>query len=253
MEITVCAEAYVARGVQRNASTMLSACEAEELLNHFPSVEFAFAYGSGAIKQGGYEKFSDTTDNSRKSDAPPMLDLIFAVENSTTWHQHNMLRNPSHYTSIIPLTHPWVAYVQDEIPANFWFNAYISIPMKGQQESPSHTPPHTTPVRMIKYGVVTKDNLVKDLTKWTQLYAAGRLHKPVHVLKDNAEVRSAMAINKEQAINTSILLLPETFCELDLYLSIASLSYVGDPRMIIGENPKKVCIVCLIVYSVYSV
>jgi hypothetical protein len=29
--------------------------ESEKILSHFPPVEFAFAYGSGAIKQGSYD------------------------------------------------------------------------------------------------------------------------------------------------------------------------------------------------------
>ena len=47
-------------------------------------------------------------------------------------------------------------------------------------------------------------------------------------------------VNREHALRASLLLLPDVFCERDLYYSVASLSYVGDPRMLIGENPKKV-------------
>ena len=32
---------------------------------------------------------------------------------------------------------------------------------------------------LMKYGVVTVDALVDDLTNWCAMYAAGRLHKPV--------------------------------------------------------------------------
>ena len=47
-------------------------------------------------------------------------------------------------------------------------------------------------------------------------------------------------VNREHALRASLLLLPDVFREIDLYYSVASLSYMGDPRMFIGENPKKV-------------
>lgn len=210
---------------------MLSLSESDELLSRFPAVEFAFAYGSGAIKQDGYDHFNESSGDgkaAKKTTSAPMLDLIFAVDQSANWHQENMARNPSHYTSIVPLSSNRVAWVQDEIPANFWFNAYVPFPSEQY------------PGRMIKYGVISKANLLRDLIGWNQLYAAGRLHKPVHVLKNDPDINSAMVANREQAVKTSLLLLPDRFCERDLYLSIASLSYVGDPRMIFGENPKKI-------------
>ena len=102
------------------------------------------------------------------------------------------------------------------------------------------------------------------------MYASGRLQKPVYFIKRNKAVDAAIAKNKKSAICVALLLLPkvsnssshfhiETFCilyftstaiftptiaqifrEIDLYLSIASLSYIGDPRMLYGENPRKV-------------
>lgn len=44
-----------------------------QILQHFPVVDFAFAYGSGAVQQGGYDYSSSSTEL-------PMIDVIFAVD-----------------------------------------------------------------------------------------------------------------------------------------------------------------------------
>jgi hypothetical protein len=64
----------------------------------------------------------------------------------------------------------------------------------------------------------------------------------VRIIKSNAEIENAINTNLEHAVRTSLLLLPSTFKAVDMYKTIASLSYIGDPRMIVGENPKKVYI-----------
>ena len=84
--------------------------------------------------------------------------------------------------------------------------------------------------------------LLKDLHSWSTLYAAGRLMKPVRIIKtgSNNEIRNALLLNRLYAVRTSLLLMSAEFNEVQLYQTIASLSYIGDPRMLIGENPKKV-------------
>jgi translocator assembly and maintenance protein 41 len=106
----------------------------------------------------------------------------------------------------------------------------------------------------MKYGVISKADLVSDLKGWDWLYAAGRLHKPVQILKENPEIQTFMRTNYENAVKTALLLMPKTFTELDLFRGIASLSYIGDPRMIAGENPKKVttCLVYSTLAFIYS-
>ena len=59
-------------------------------------------------------------------------------------------------------------------------------------------------------------------------------------MKMNPAVHSAIEDNKKNALCATLLLLPKVFSEFELYLGIASLSYIGDPRMLYGENPKKV-------------
>lgn len=196
--------------------------ELQELLGHYPTMVAAFAYGSGVVEQGGYDY--SAVDPSQL----PMLDMIFIVEDSTVWHTENMKLNPGHYTSMIAFNPAVVAAVQDNLGAYVWFNAYI--PMKTIK----------SPHRMIKYGVIQRSFFLNDLNNWDSLYIAGRLHKPVLMVKSTAEIDDAMQSNRMQALRAAMLLLPKCFSELDLYLGIASLSYIGDPRMLIGENPRKV-------------
>lgn len=61
---------------------------------------------------------------------------------------------------------------------------------------------------LIKYGVVTVDDMAEDLRHWESLYLAGRLHKPVVELQPDADIAEAQAVNKAAALNAALLLLP---------------------------------------------
>lgn len=52
-----------------------------EIVDHFPSVQHAFAYGSGVFKQPGLYA------NDTKQYEGPMIDMIFAVDDPLTWHK----------------------------------------------------------------------------------------------------------------------------------------------------------------------
>lgn len=94
---------------------------------------------------------------------------------------------------------------------------------------------------MIKYGVVNLDILCRDLTQWDTMYLAGRLHKPVKILRDHPKVRLANQMNLLSALRVALLLLPERFSEFELYSTIAGMSYMGDLRMALpAEDPGKV-------------
>lgn len=92
----------------------------------------------------------------------------------------------------------------------------------------------------IKYGVVSVDTMCSDLLDWKTLYIAGRMQKPTAVLKDNARISLANQVNLLSALRTALLLLPEEFHETQLFETITGLSYMGDPRMRMAENPDKV-------------
>lgn len=89
--------------------------------------------------------------------------------------------------------------------------------------------------------MVNIDTLCRDLSEWDTLYLAGRLQKPVKILRDDPRVRLAYQINLLSAVRVALLLLPTNFTEHELYSTIAGISYMGDPRMrLYAENPNKV-------------
>lgn len=178
---------------------------------HAP-IKYAFAYGSGVFSQG---KASDASK--------PQVDLIFGVSYTEHWHSLNMRQNPEHYSSLSWLGSGAVSFVQDKLGSGVYFNPYVEI--DGVK---------------IKYGVVNVNTLLSDLNNWDSLYLAGRLHKPVKILRDEPRIRFVNQANLISALRTALLTLPEEFSELDLYTTLAGISYMGDPRMAFGENPHKV-------------
>lgn len=196
-------------------------------------IRYAFAYGSGVFSQS-----SGSTDPDALSPHPhppeavvkwqqnggKIIDFIFGVSFTQHWHSINLAENRHHYSSLRFLGSYPISKIQDSWGAGVYFNPYITV--NGT---------------MIKYGVVNLDTICRDLTEWDTLYIAGRLQKPVKILRDDPRVRLANQINLMSAVRTALLMLPEKFTERELYEQITSLSYMGDPRMTFGsENKNKV-------------
>ncbi|BGP03741.1 hypothetical protein RTG_03351 [Rhodotorula toruloides ATCC 204091] len=187
----------------------------EEVMKSFKApVRYAFAYGSGVFRQKGYAK-----------EDKPLLDFIFAVSHPSHWHAINMQQHPEHYSLPMRLMGSnAVAWMQEKgLGAEVWFNVDVEVEGK-----------------LLKYGVISIDALCRDLLDWETLYISGRTQKPVRILHDDARVRLANQVNLASALRTALLLLPESFTEVELFEEIAGLSYRGDFRMRVGENPLKV-------------
>ncbi|KAL6883133.1 mitochondrial matrix Mmp37 domain-containing protein [Trichoderma longibrachiatum] len=198
-------------------------------------IVYCFAYGSGVFPQekagrsiseaefrAVHPKPPEALVKAQKG-SPKMIDFIFGVTHTEHWHSINMKQHRDHYSGIASLGSGFVSRVQNW-GAGVYFNPYIE--MNGM---------------LIKYGVTSIDNLVRDLSTWENLYLAGRLQKPVKILRDHPRVRLANQINLIAAVRTALLLLPPDFREADLYGTIAGLSYLGDPRMALPtENKSKV-------------
>lgn len=203
------------------------------ILREFPPITYAFAYGSGVFPQSDANA-SRVTQSPHPS--PPeailkwqkgggkMIDFILGTRYSSHFHDLNLHRHRDHYSFLGSLGSGVVSHVNDRYGAGVYFNPFVTV--NGT---------------MIKYGVVNLDILHRDLTDWDTLYLAGRLQKPVKILFDDPTIRVANQRNLLSAVRCSLLLLPPTFTEKQLYSTIAGLSYQGDPRMSYGsENPKKI-------------
>ena len=198
-------------------------------------IVYCFAYGSGVFPQGDIGRSISDAEFRAVHPKPPaslvkaqkgtpkMIDFIFGVSHTQHWHSINMKQHRNHYSGIASLGSGFVSNVQNW-GAGVYFNPFIE--MNGM---------------LIKYGVTSIDNLVRDLSTWDNLYLAGRLQKPVKILRDHPQVRLANQHNLIAALRTALLLLPPDFSEAELYSTIAGLSYLGDPRMSLPtENKNKV-------------
>ncbi|GKZ73230.1 mitochondrial translocator assembly and maintenance protein 41 [Aspergillus niger] len=194
-------------------------------------IRYAFAYGSGVFQQTGSAPGSSQCHPSApaaiknmQQGQGKMIDFIFGVSYSQHWHSLNLHQHRDHYSGLGSLGSYMVSQVQDRIGAGVYFNPYITV--NGT---------------LIKYGVVNLDTLCRDLSQWDTLYLAGRLQKPVKILRDHPKVRLANQMNLLSAVRVALLLLPAEFTEFQLYSTIASMSYMGDLRMALpAEDPRKV-------------
>ncbi|VDL68171.1 unnamed protein product, partial [Nippostrongylus brasiliensis] len=204
----------------------MSLAEYEDLLHVLPlsSIEYAFAYGSGALQQQGENK------------ADKMVDFILSTNDPVQFHAENIKKNPSHYSLLRYVGPKPLANFQTRIAARVYYNTHVWV---GK--------------RQMKYGVVATEDLNRDLLDWRWLYVSGRLHKPVLdscynvfyycvflVVRPTPSIKTNVEENRRCALQAALLLLPDSFTLEDLYQKIVSLSYSGDFRMYVGEDKDKV-------------
>ncbi|KAK5966037.1 Phosphatidate cytidylyltransferase mitochondrial [Trichostrongylus colubriformis] len=192
----------------------MSTEECEELISVLPlsTVEYAFAYGSGAFQQQGENK------------SEKMVDFVLCTNDPVTFHTENIEKNSSHYSLLRCIGAKSLVKFQTRLAARVYYNTRVHV---GN--------------RRMKYGVISMEDLKRDLLDWRWLYVAGRLHKPVlNVVTPTAAVKSNLEENRRSALQAALLLLPDSFNLEELFEKIVSLSYTGDFRMYVGEDKDKI-------------
>lgn len=182
-----------------------------EFLSKRPETIGAFGYGSGVFKQLGYE-------NNDK----PQIDLILIVNDIKDWHEKNSKENPKDYSFISKrfLT----GSSKDKIKGLTGITYQSNILYNGH---------------LFKYGVIEYSDFLVHMETWDSFYVPGRFQKPILIIKSNPVIDETIFKNRYNACKIGLLCM-EGNTILDLYMSICSLSYTGDARMGIAENPNKV-------------
>lgn len=173
----------------------------------------------------------------------------------------NLARHRSHYSALGRWLGPTaVVAVAERVGAGVYFNTLVpwALPLGGgppagpagdadaaaaaglpHRHQHQHQEGDSAPV-LIKYGVMALAALEADLRRWTSLYAAGRMHKPVATLAGHPAVAAAQAANLRSALRAALLLLPPRFGGGAALHALCALSYSGDVRMGVAEDGRKV-------------
>ncbi len=230
------------------------------IASKIPPIDFAFAYGSMIIPQKIDAKQSNDESNSSNisgkssssdsSKGSTMIDLVFAVDDLNAFHSENIKINPHHYSGLMKALESAVGIHAVSAINNYGPGVYYNTDVPLSISFASHLPPT---IERVKYGIIDKRVLISDLENWDSLYISGRLQKPVKFLSTTAQIQSinssisnALDHNLHYAFNVGLLLLdvdnqPNRLLKKeDIYASISKISYLGDSRMGIAENPNKI-------------
>ena len=183
----------------------------DDFLAARPEVEGAYGYGSGVIKQENYNGNN------------PQIDLILVPSNIKEWHTENIIKNPEDY------------YKRGRERLS-----KLSREKMGGPNNVTYCSQVEYNGTLFKYGTIESSNFINDLTSWETFYVAGRFHKPVLSVKSNTELDKAINKDRTQVFLVACLLSEEITNYYDLFSIICNLSYLGDIRMGIAENPNKV-------------
>lgn len=177
-----------------------------------PKVIAAYGYGSGVFKQAGYNGNEEV-----------QLDLIFIVEDIKKWHLENMKKNPNDYS--------------------FTGRLFFKNSKKEKLVGLTGVTYQSNIVEdgcVFKYGVVDYDHFKVALSTWNSFYMTGRFQKTIMEFISTDEVRRIIDYNRRSAIIVTLLMTDSQTTIKDLLVRLCGLSYAGDTRMAIAENPRKV-------------
>lgn len=184
----------------------------EKFVEKRPEAKAAFGYGSAIFKQEGYDENSE-----------PQHDIIFIVKDIKKWHLENMQINPKDY-SFLGRLHLTAASKERIKGLNKI--TYVSQIKEGEHK--------------FKYGVIEEEDFVSNLSTWENLFVVGRFQKPTYKINSTNRIDAVIKYDQSCAFRIACLLVSEETDLANLFRTLCSLSYIGDTRMGVAENPNKV-------------
>ena len=185
----------------------------KQFLDNRPEHIAAYGYGSGVFKQSGYT-----------SKDKPQKDMIIIVKDLIDYHSENMKLNKGDYswTGKFYINHADISDLKGSTGIVYLSNI---------KENGS----------VYKYGTIEYGDFVRHLKLWDSYYLAGRFQKPIYPISEEASLIPIIEENRRQGLLLSAFLQDdEKVSKKDVLTTLCWLSYLGDTRMGIAENPDKV-------------
>ncbi len=184
----------------------------KEFVAKRPDAKGVFGYGSAMFKQDGYTE-----------EQKPQRDLIFIVDDIKQWHLDNMQMNPNDYSLLgkLYLTNASVKRIKGLNKIT-----YVTQIQSGEDK--------------YKYGVIEEEDFVYNLSTWENMFVAGRFQKPTFKINSTRKLDAVIKFDQDSAFRVACLLAPEETTLSNLFRILCGLSYMGDTRMSVAENPNKV-------------
>ena len=182
-----------------------------------PKSNIVYGYGSSLFYQEGNKKSNSS-----------MIDLIFIVEDMKKWHLENIERNPDDYS--------------------FMGRVYIQKSNIRKLKGPNKVT-YLSYIKdgnlMYKYGVIELEDFLNCLKTWDSFFIAGRFQKPVAEIMNDGNVNKRTVDNYINYNRKCALKIACLFCDSvtsleKIFMTLCGLSYYGDIRMKLAENPDKV-------------
>lgn len=174
-----------------------------------PESRAIYGYGSGVFQQSVKGK--------------TLTDVIFLVDNIKEWHFTNMCMNPKDYSLFGKL---YLSTSSMNKVKGINGVTYFSEINDGEYT--------------FKYGVMEVVDFINNLDTWNNMFMVGRFHKPVLEIKSEDVIRDVITYNRRCALMIACLFCDKEVTDREIYNKLCGLSYIGDVRMAIAENPYKV-------------
>ncbi len=159
--------------------------------------------------------------NSSIKDETKQLDCIIGVDNKKLWHKEIYTNQKDYYPSKIGY----------HIIKNF-HGFFTTIDYLVYLPADNN---------FIKLGIINSSDLHNTLNNWHDFPTAGRLQKPVHILKNTPHLDIAYQKNILNAFKYNLLLLnKEKISQEELFISLINMSYNNSFRVLFKlENTNK--------------
>ncbi|XP_026194501.1 phosphatidate cytidylyltransferase, mitochondrial-like [Cyclospora cayetanensis] len=246
------------RGQVPDFPTSIRGESSTALLPELPPIEACIFYGSNFFPQRPLERRQQDSHgepkrgqrpegelSSSSRNSSPLYDMLLLVpqQQLLQWHADNFSHRPEHYA-------PFIRHVARYTGGGKRVAAAFAMRLTEASEVPvlynCRVPLNNHPHELCKYGVVPTEAFCEDLRLWKHFYFAGRMQKPVNLCWKGADqgrraqVEGACLLNRLNALRLALLLLPQEVSLMRLLEEIVSLSYQGDFRMLVAEDPQKV-------------